>query len=303
MMGSSAGRLHLVGLGWLGAVLADSLHDAGVPFTWHDTGSPTRNAWRASTGCVYPDGDHAAQADYDTWGAWLASGRYADRARRVDWWYTTKQPPHGAHPPNRQADIGFARCCGLTAITVDVPGIVMDARDRYAAQRLDAPPPDARIVYAHGHHTAAAWTWGWSANARLDLGPVGPVASLHLWASRFRNGYAYAAPDSRGGQGHWLVGSAARRTNNPAMRTDVAITESIDRWHALLTELTHGECRLLDVVDVAQGHRPVPASFTTRPEVRIHEGQVVVAMPAMIHSGVRRAPTVIARTLAALEVR
>lgn len=291
--------VHLSGFGWLGSVLALHLDRRGIPFTWSDPDA-RRTAWRSSNGVVYPDGDADAQRDAAVWKIWerdglLPSGTVAPALFA----YSQKHPPHsGKYKPIRLWGDVHSSPPGL-AYVVNVPDAVRATRERFAALRLDSAPADALVVESHGYgRRLDALEWGWTATARLHLPApaqraLDEVGGLQLYGRvhRWELAYATSVP---GRHGTFRVGTSRIRARG--FKPDAAAEHFAQRAQSL-ADLFPG-VRVLDADAPEEGWRPVPRRGDDLMTRRIGG---VLALPSASHSGVRRAPTIIASALRAIE--
>lgn len=288
----SAADLHVEGMGVLGSVLARHLTASGRAFTWSDTDDP-HAAWPASTGLVYPDGDPDAAADLATWAAWSAAGLFApDELAPARFVYAQKTRPHGGRYPT----LGLGEC-GLTMALadcwqVDPARLVGNVRTENAASRTQSTPGGATVVRAH----ARIWrhTWGWSAPVRLDTARLPDLGAPPAFHGRRISVNVYAYPLlSR--PGWWRAGSSLYDQRHPRPLDAAA---HLDRWRADWAARGFWAVPVVETGEPVQGWRPRPAPDDPATVTRDPDG--ALRIPALWHSGVRRAPTVIAALLTAL---
>lgn len=295
------GVIHLEGMGWLGSVLAWSLYDADLPFTWHDIESPWV-AWRASTGCVYPSGEPREAADHAEWLRWVDRDWWpAGAVEPVAYWFSHVAPPHGAK--GLAGDVGWARVAALAAVQVDVAAVVRATRETFTAERRAGPPSRPHVlIRAHGYtERRLAYLWGFAADVSLEIDPAVvdfcPLRPTFVAnAGRNQIAYAYAAP---GRPGTWLAGSSRCYQTQPR---ELDTAKHLLRWSRQFTEAFSGKINVLSVGETRQGWRPRPANDDDG-AVAVSRAPAgpVLTLPPMCGNGVRGAPTLVSRTLNALE--
>lgn len=290
--------IHVEGMGWFGAITTLALERAGVPFTWSDIDTRFQ-AWRASTGIVYPAGDDRSQDNRQRWIRWVMDGWLPkDTAKLAHYVYSHKAPPHeGKYEQVPWWGYDHLNLAASPAVAVDVKAIVTEARSRFAEQRVPAGGIDRPTIVAHGHDRAAGWVWGWSRKVALKL-PHGTNDMVAFYGKRHRFDlvYAYPVPDE---PGWWWAGSALVNEKKPHVRTPTALSYEWERWMQGQRELF----RVLEVVRVQpfeQGWRPKPikgdAGLIKISEV---DGEVpTIVFPALWHSGVRWAPGLVEHAVA-----
>lgn len=240
--------VHIEGLGGLGAQLALALADRGEPFTWHDSDDPF-NAWGASTGCVYPSGEHRHERGRQAWLAAIEHGHGgAEFAAIAPYRFAQKEPPHKAG--YAVADLGKVREAGSLAVTVNVARMVERVRARFADRRTTEAPPRATVAVCHTTpERGDGYLWGWSAPVAFTE-PLPSPTGRAVWTGkkhRYDNTYAYPVP----GEGYWLAGSTMLMVRSPRVR-DVGTL--LDVWTANARDLFGIEAQ--QVGAVRQGWRP-----------------------------------------------
>lgn len=284
-------RVHIEGMGWYGAVAATLCERLGIDFTWHDTDDPVRNAWRASTGIVYPAGDDLTTRTWSAWRDWWAHGRWPDgTVERCSYWFAHKHPPHGGRYPIVE-DLGVLRRGEIDAFQVNPAAIVADVRARHAAARLDGPPrrrPD-RYIVAHGFDRADRVVWGWTRLVRLVFDPALAAdrrPTFYTRKGRFLLAYAYAIPGRPGW--YWAGSSLIVQPAADPHRLDAA--KHYRRWREAFKENTAPLVDVAEEGDLIEGWRPRGPSDSTRVVAR--DGGRTLVVPPLWHSGVRWAPEV-----------
>lgn len=287
--------VHIEGLGLLGSLLARHLAAAGHAFTWSDT--DTHPAWPASTGLVYPDPDPRAAVNLALWGTWAARRDLlaADEVAPASYVYAQKTPPHGGKYATKPLDGTNLTLALADCWQVDPPTLVNRTRTAHADRRTDSPPPGARLVRAHAH--IHRHCWGWSAPVLLDTSGLPPTPHRPAFIGRRISVNVYAYPLlSR--PGWWRAGSAMYDQSTPrslGLRTEAHLS----RW---LTDFTarFPQVPVLAAESPVEGWRPRPAPG--HPGTVTEDDDGALRVPALYHSGVRLAPTVIGDLLHRLGV-
>jgi hypothetical protein len=294
--GSLSADIHLEGMGWQGSILALLLAREGRDFTWNDT-ETTINAWKASTGSVYPDSDPRAVASKQAWHRWLDDGLLpAGTTELCDYVYTSKNPPHGG--PKAWARVGAATISSENAIQVNVPAVVKHARLTFADRRVPRPRSDARrYVITHGFSQRLhRYVWGWNVAVKLSIDP----ALTHLLAgrptiycrpTRFVTAYAYPIP----GLEEWWFAGANGVVQVKAQKLDAE--KHYERWCQQFAQLAPF-ARVVDRSSAVQGWRPQGRPTDPGwPIIHERAGRTRLLLPSMYHSGVRLAPSVMSAAL------
>lgn len=281
--------IHLEGLGWLGAALAYRLEHAGMEFTWHDNDS-AYTAWKASTGLVYPAGDARTMRNLRLWTAWAADGFLPlGFVARVRFAHTFQAPPHGGIYGSVRLPGGLT-VADAPAFSVNVPGIVTAARERFADRRTDGPEPDDRLIVAHGSARATSFVWGWSADVAIawpdGLWPYPEQAALYGQAHRFQSVHAYPVP---GGPLRYRAGSSQVVQDRATGRYDNA-AKAFDRWLEAFPKV-YPDLAAAPLGHPVQGWRP-RADPGDRTALLIRPDGALT-LPALNHSGVRWAPELV----------
>lgn len=281
--------IHIEGMGWLGAALAIRLERAGLDFTWHDE-DRAHNAWRASTGLVFPAGDRRSIHGLRGWARWRRAKLFPiGLTAPAVYCYAHKDPPHGGR--YAVADLGWLRAAEAPCYAVDVPAVVAYARKHFANQRRTEAPRNTHLVVAHGYSARlASHMWGWSAPVRLDVpDDVRDVCGLRLpafyaKAHRFLMVYAYPIPTRAG---WWWAGSALVAQQTPRGGDPRA---GLDRWRAAFPRL-YPRLVLLDAEEPIEGWRPRGTAVDPLGLDIAKDGRIT--FPPLWHSGVRWAPPLI----------
>lgn len=284
--------IHVEGMGWFGAVTALALERAGIEFTWSDIDSPTQ-AWKASTGIVYPAGDDRTERERLSWTRWWLSDDWLPdhTVRPVTYGFTHKAPPHGGkYEWARWSYVPEVKIAAKHAFAVDVQAIVVEARSRFAERRCEYVDPARSKIVAHGARRAVGWVWGWSRKVNLRW-PGGVEADgMSLYGKVHRFGLCYAYPV--GAQpGWWWAGSALVNERRPRERDGRELADYYERWRSDFARLYPG----VDVVE--SGHEPIRQGWRPKPSesdpALLGLTDTRCVFPALWHSGVRWAPSLV----------
>ena len=266
----------------IGSVLGRALEARGLPFTWSDTEEPA--AWQASTGRVTDAAGAAA------WGYILA---------RVPALWASVEPA-----PQFKWSSGEWRAEPDTYM-VAVPHLVAWTRHDLNLRRVDAPPAGARVIVAHGFNDRrASYSRGWSMAVQAVV-PHGRAAySYHtprVKGLSYRTGAARYLYPIAGDPGWYWAGSEMRTVQSRASWD--AEPDYTDWLHAMeavgITVVTReiGPPRLgwRPMAAPGDGLKGVGADWLPR-----SDGALLA--PPLYHSGVTRAPGLIADLLNLLEI-
>jgi hypothetical protein len=327
--------VYIEGMGVLGSLLAWELELKRIPFTWYDSGSEI-NAWRASTGCIYPSGHADEREAYDAWAVRINQNggtvpvsrahlvnalpwdvdfpnvvRPAGITERAAFWYVTQKPPHD-FKGKEAAELGVMRLHPLPSYHLNPQRLVLQTREAFGDRREVGPLSDRErerrpVVIAHGFgRRLVRYVWGWSARVNLTLDRALTKASgkgvrpaFYLRQNRFTMAYAYPVA---GSSGEWYAGSATIVQSEPR---DLNIIDKYDAWKERLERLAAGNVKVKSLVSgsIQQGWRPDHAKHDTLDiEVIDRERRPpVIIFPSAGHSGVRMSPRIIKQTIDALE--
>lgn len=180
----------------IGSVLAWTLTERGVPFTWHDA-ELAICAWPACTGSVVPSTDLSDQKGYTAWARWATDPPWSVAAPIIepaDYWRTV------GHALQRQAQLSYH---------VNAPALVSVTRDAFREQRRSGAPTDTRVVIAHGYSERLDHlVWGWSCLVDLSIATTAPGSQrrpcVYVQRNRYQVAYAYPCP----GTPYWFAGSS-----------------------------------------------------------------------------------------------
>lgn len=279
--------IHIEGMGVTGCLLAWHLHHRGETFTWSENNAPI-NAWRASTGAIYPARALDTEC-LEVWRGWLREGFLPpDCFEEAAYIFNHKRPPHnGRYQFLREHGLGIAV---PLSIHVNAQRLVKGTRAYFnVSERAGPEPKDLRIV-AHGfgdrlHHVY----WGWMRLVELrhpfafDEGKGMPQRpAFYFREGRFVMAYAYPCP----GTPYWYAGSSIIRQTTPRR---LLIGPKYDRWKAKFEELSGGIVIVVSAHDYYEGWRPAPASDEEPWATR--EGDTVTVKPCW-NDGIRHFPKV-----------
>jgi hypothetical protein len=274
--------IHLQGMGVIGAFLANTLADRGVPFTWNDV-EARHAAWPACTGAVFPTGDNDDLYGLAAWLKLRASASWAaDVSCESVWCFTQKTPPHGGRYPYEPLS-GPLKVARHPAVFVNAQRLVLETRKRFAGERRPPEVPRPGLVVTHGSATASSYVWGWMARVQLVLARHIPRdAGIYCREGRFTMAYAYPIP---GSPGEWYAGSSLVPQVTPhALQTQ----KRLERWARDVERMTDGRVRCVSMKPPTMGWRP--RGDDAAPRVRLVDG-VVYVRPHW-HNGVRHAPLI-----------
>lgn len=294
-------RVHIEGMGILGSLIAWNLHMNGYQIAWSDRyldqNPPGTQAWKASTGLVYPSGDAFDQQQYQRWFDWM-DGKEVGVAFRPEWvergayWFSSKHPPHqGKYAIT--SDLGRIRCGVLPSFHLNAQRFVEDTRAYFHQERTGSRwAQAAAVIRAHGFTERMAHTiWGWTVKVSLKLHPSvldasgGKRPMLYLRKGRFIVAYANPVPGT-----NWWYAGTSLITQKPGKARSLEIEPKFATWERHLAETCGPLASVVGVGPLLQGWRPVSAQkdapFATR------ERDVITVKP-LWSSGIRHAPAVL----------
>jgi hypothetical protein len=194
--------VHLRGFGLIGSLLAHTLSDAGIDFSWFDIDLQTPNkacAWKASTGCVYPSGEDLDKRNY----AKIRTLRaVSERLETANYAFTQKSIPH--HSADRELQvaktIGGLKILNRPSYHLNVQAFVEHTRELFK-DRISEDPRGALVVNSNGFHSLkpTSYRWGWHCEATVaiehpDLYNMVGRTCFNLKEGRFNNTYLYPKP-------------------------------------------------------------------------------------------------------------
>jgi hypothetical protein len=290
--------VHIEGMGIIGSLLARLLDERGVEFTWHDT-EERINAWRASTGCVYPGADVHDEACHANWLRW-ADGPFAAWTERALYWFNHKHPPHGGRY-EITLDRGWLRRGDPVSVHLNAQTLVRDTRAWFADRRTPRAPRvvRGRYVVAHGfsEERLEECVWGWTVPVQLSCTDValtglasGMRSALYLRKGRFVMVYAYPRPDTA----EWYAGSSLIVQQKPK---ELDAEKHYARWLRQLDELTGGRVQVTCRGEALQGWRPRGELLDEQQLAVWAEPDGKLYVPPMWHNGIRHFPVVAAQVL------
>lgn len=283
--------IHLVGMGVLGSVTAWMLHSHSIPFTWEDNDAPYV-AWKASTGLIYPSGNPQEQHYYEQWQQWIEqdspwkhSPDVAAALGKGSFWFSSKNPPHGAQYPIT-ASVGSLHLGSLPTYHMNPQQFVLATRTVFAQQR-QKPQPESRTIISHGYTRHNRYIWGWSAKVRIRFTQAILMAStqrpsLYMRKGRFQLAYANPVP----GEPYHYAGSSmlVQKEEPKHYRSE----EKYACWERLIRELAGDGIEGIERDgEIKEGWRP---SSTKDDDMLIKQQGDTLMYPAMSGSGVRMAP-------------
>lgn len=293
--------LHLNGLGFLGSSLAWFLEEAGVEFTWDDP-EVSVNAWRASTGCIYPAGregggdlwNQRTFAGYQGWRKWVERPEWKDHVETAAFWFSQKNPPNGADYPI-SARVGPLSKASLPSYHINAQTFVPATRERFSSQRLSGAPsdPSVRKVVSHGFGPRLdRYLWGWTVLCKLDYSEEIRRECNGLRPCFFLNigrliRYAYPVP----GTPYWYCGPGMVPQKVAREYGEDRIMKSYLKWEENLAQTTGGAVWVSEVGPILQGWRP--ASNKTDDDLVMEKVDGSLVFPSLYHSGLRWAPLLV----------
>lgn len=253
-------KVHLEGMGVVGCMLALRLEEEKIKFTWFDNYTKY-NAWRASTGCIYPSGDIKEREAYHRWRKDFNSEKFGKTLERAAYWFITKNPPHGGKY-DIEGHVGPLNLGGFPSYHLNVQDFVRETRKKFEDRYVDdAPVTASKLVISHGFHkkTLDHYQWGWSARVKLRFSEKitemsdGLRPCFYLRRGRVTP-LVYAMPMA--GTNDWYAGSYMLNTKN----TDKSynIVDKAQTWVRNVEHLTEDKVEVIDVDDHEEGWRPCP---------------------------------------------
>lgn len=291
--------VHIEGLGLLGSLTALTLYDMGIDFSWHDTEEEVQ-AWKASTGAVYPTGD---EFDYRCFKEMIRiikrrntlMGKMLRQHGEVGrWCYTSTNPPHGG------SDIGMESIAELADISVsnrysihmNNQKLVEAARTYFKDQRTEESDECATVqLVSHGFDDAVRFGWGWHTRVYAEISDeLMEHTSGHRPCIYLREGYQvmylYPCPTTD----LYYLGTSNNIANEPKVRDEPYIIERLEKVHEHLRRKCGTHVQLMGSAGKpTQGWRPYPAKGDEGPRVRVDDNGVVRIKPQK-GSGLRHWP-------------
>jgi hypothetical protein len=277
-------------MGVVGSLLAWRLASLGVDFTWHDIELPT-NAWRASTGAIYPGGSTKFGPDeqcYWAWAKWAERGVYTPWVEPATYVFATKNPPHQGRYAHQRSehDLGLA---SLPSYHLNAQGLVESARLAFEDLRTIGAPnaagPDFYII-THGFGMRLGYAyWGWTRFVELeyerDAGyDTNGRPCFYFRPDKFTMAYAYPVPNTR----WWYAGSSIIKQRTGAMH-ELEVVSKYERWKRTFEELADGAARVREAGEFRQGWRPA-----SRDEDWMQRKDNILSLRPLWNSGIRHFP-------------
>lgn len=288
-------RIHLEGMGVVGSLLAWSLDEAGVSFTWHDIESDV-NGWQACTGVVYPGGDTETAEGYRGWQAWRSNPPWPDAldeyVETCSYWYSHQSPPHDGDYTS-QAEVEGLSMADPPCYNFNAQGFVPATRERFHDQRTDELPPESEYdtrVITHGFDQPRTerYTWGWMGVGTIDADQRMYQLAEHgrpcVYCKKGSYIIAYAYP--KPGTDHHYLGT---HIISQAQPKPLEIGDKPETWAKWFTSLSEGAVTPVSIEEYRQGWRPVSNSESFVKRVTDKDGAAVAVRP-LRGSGVRLAP-------------
>jgi hypothetical protein len=287
-------RVHLIGMGVTGSLLARLLEHVGIPFTWHDI-EAEMVAWKAATGAIYPCGKPGRE-DYETWRAWLGEAFAGEKWWELaDYWYNHKKAPHAGRFKEAFRTEGGLGLSPAPSIHINSQDLVMATREKYAAFRREKTDFADYLIEAHGFNERMNFAyWGWSCLVEIDctvswykVAKDALRPCFYLRDGKFIMTYSYPVP---GRLVTWYAGSSFLR-QTPGRMHSLKMPAKFDKWKLNFERLSKGEVLVRrQLAEPVEGWRPAMASGEEDTSVKA-EGKVLT-VPPLGGSGIRRLPSV-----------
>lgn len=268
-------KYHIQGMGLMGSLVAMTLEDEGLDFTWDDIDRDI-TAWHASTGAVFPTED--AHSEYRSFIQFrqeesVAGEHLLEHSELGAWCYVAENPPHGG------ADIGVeevtriseseVRVSSHASIHVNVANLVRDARARYGDRRREKASSKRRLIVSHGFDAAKRFGWGWHREVQLVLSDefeqalMGTRPCIYL-RKGYQIMYIYPMP----GTDSYFIGTSNNIGTTPKWKEQQeVINKDFGRVRKRVEETCGDHVQLLRARPPSQGWRPYPAKGDDRPMV------------------------------------
>ena len=290
--------IHLTGMGVTGSLVALMLRRKRVAFTWSDS-DVTINAWRASTGGVFPAGRSGSDA-YEGYHFWHAAHLQGVLPRDIfdsaPYLYNTKAPPHGA-PKGATTSLGNLNLYPRPSLHFNPQRLVQYVRALEEKSRRDARPAGSLDIVTHGFQgpragiNAPTFQWGWSTKVRAEirqakalakLNPLPP--SLYLRKGKFVMAYLYPVP---GEAGVHYFGSHMIAQKQPKA---LEIPPKFEALRTRAFELSRGDLlKMKAIAEPVQGWRPIAGAGWDGRWIALDGSSRILCKP-MGSSGFRYAP-------------
>lgn len=301
-------KIHLEGMGVMGALTAYQLAARNIEFTWHDLETPEKadevsptdyfTAWHASTGAIFPTGSEDDLRCMDEWYNNLRFAYPNGVLGIFNWVYGAKVPPHGAKMFVTKT-VGHLKVGDQPSMHVDAQKLVRQAREDFASSRLSTSEgqaqrgaPDVRYLVSHGWGERQTHVyWGWTRLVKLNIDPELPQDSaFYFRRDRFFIRYAYPVGDS----GWWYAGSTITKQNTPQHKPE-RLPKEYANWKNDFEELTKGLVTVGEEGPFIEGWRPAAGKMHDTGYLQYSVRQVaenVWEYPCRSHDGIRRFPDI-----------
>lgn len=292
--------IHIEGMGVFGSLLAWSLYERDVPFTWNDIRSKN-NAWQACTGAVFPTGHARDNECLELWHQ-LRYMRNVVRKPNVTevgaYWYSQKTPPHGGRY-RPEAEVNGMRLAPARSLHFNAQQLVAQTRMAFADQeraRSSWPSGSGRLVIAHGFGARLDHVvWGWSKLVELKYDESAYELDLYDEEERvrpcfyFREGrfvmaYAFPVPGERD---LWYAGSSLITQKEPR---ELEVEGKYQTWMRNVRRLSSGNVEVVKSHQTLQGWRPAPDKLDN--ELCVLRSDGAIMFPSCWHNGVRIWPAI-----------
>jgi hypothetical protein len=288
-------KVHLEGMGVNGCLLAHQLRRAGIEFTWHDdeVASPI-NAWRASTGCIYPSGSTKFGPDelcYNVWRDWFNELQYAPWLERSNYVFMTKRPPHeGKYEFEKVEGLHLG---SLPSYHLNAQALVTSTRVAFCKDQL-RPSEGRRMVdeadvyivtHGFGQRLGAVY-WGWMRPVRLHYPDTFNVGGLrpcfYFRPDRVQMAYAYPIPNTD----TWYAGSSIIK-QKLGKEKSLDMEAKYERWKKMFQRLSGETVEVIEAGDCVEGWRPAAAPEDT---AWLRKKGNVITLRPLWNSGIRHFP-------------
>lgn len=295
--------IHLQGMGVIGSLLAHTLREQRIKFTWSDT-EEEHTAWQACTGAVYPTGESQELENYLRWQHDINHDalppEITEHMEQAAWCYNGINPPHhgelaGVHSLTRgNAAVDPLVISDGISYQFDMQSIVKATRTKFAKRRTDGYSGSGDLIVTHGSAQADKFVWGWSINCKLDFSAefletldelgIGMRPTLYM-RQVYDMSYLYPHPRR---QDLWYGGTA---TITQSVPKSLDVQAHYRRFKDKVAERSGGHVTVAGGVKgtLVEGWRPKYSGGTVMPLAKRVAGRQIMLRP-MGGNGVRFFP-------------